>query len=166
MTQPFRDEYAAALDRAEQLARENEDLRIEVARMRRGPDSAAPAFPSPPPDSVKNRTLNRLEELSAELDAHPAQPGARVAEPGLQVRVAPEVAALAPIPQGGTGERAILDIQPAPGLDVQLVKLRDRLAIADARVKKLESERLRLYIALAVAGFAIVLVAILVGHAL
>jgi hypothetical protein len=33
-------------------------------------------------------------------------------------------------------------------------------------VKKLESERLRLYIALAVAGFAIVLVAILVGHAL
>ena len=80
MSQPFRDEYAAALDRAEQLAAENEDLRAEVARIRveRVADGAAaaapppPAPPPPPPDSLKRETLERLDALSHDLDAHPA----------------------------------------------------------------------------------------------
>jgi hypothetical protein len=133
-----------------------------------GPEAHLPAFPAPPPDSLKRRTLERLDELSANLDAQPAQPDVGVAEPGRQVRVASEVASLlAPAPHGDPGERAILDIPPArepERVDIHLKALRERLENADARVKKLESERRRLYFALAIALLGLVFVAILVGQ--
>jgi hypothetical protein len=97
VSQPFRDDFAAALDKAAVLERENEELRDELARLR-GHPSTPPARaerPSPPkpeeppppvspPDSLEVKTLDRLERLSQEIDAH-----ARETEPVPSEREAP-----------------------------------------------------------------------------
>ena len=70
MTAPFRDVYAAALDRAAGLAEENEELRDEVARLRgAAPDVERAPSPEPEsPDLLTRQTLDRLEKLSEDLE--------------------------------------------------------------------------------------------------
>jgi hypothetical protein len=86
--EPFRDGLEAALERAERLADENEDLRDEVERLKH--DAAAPpvkpanAAAVPPPDSQGERILHMLDDLAKERDSKP------------EVRIAEQLAPLAP----------------------------------------------------------------------
>ena len=106
MDDPFRDPYAAAVDRADLLARENDDLRAELARLRgqprEKPPERAPEPPQPPPDSLKRRTLDRLEQLSEEIDHHQAVVAPPAPEPERNVapsKLAPAAPPPAPLAQ-------------------------------------------------------------------
>jgi cell division septum initiation protein DivIVA len=76
VAEPFRDGLEAAMERAERLADENEDLRDEVERLKH--DAAyAPLMPAPttaataPPDGQEERILHLLDDLAKERDDKP-----------------------------------------------------------------------------------------------
>jgi hypothetical protein len=146
MAQPFRDEYAAAVDRAEQLARENDELREEVARIRAGGAGSGASGETEPLDALKARTLQRLEDLSRQIQGD---------EPPAQVRVDASVteAPMLPVvvdparhpPNTPSAERA----PTAPQHPLVTVDPQVRALTAEDRVKALEAERARLYLMLA-----------------
>jgi hypothetical protein len=85
MSEPFRDDFAAALEKASILEEENRVLKDELARARGTPfaPSAIPPHvtrpqhsPSAPvqcaPDAAPDSALERLERLSREIDTHDA----------------------------------------------------------------------------------------------
>ena len=108
MTAPFRDDLAAALDHAEQLADENRRLREELERLRGKPStlpSEEPPQPPPaprpatesPPESMKERTLERLERLSHEIRrTRGASRAARAARPTPSSALSASPAAVGP----------------------------------------------------------------------
>jgi len=173
MSQPFRDEYAAALDRAEQLAAENEDLRAEVARIRvervvDGTAAAPPPPPAPPPDSLKRETLERLDALSHDLDAHPApiEPEADAAldeafaaighpKPAVEPRI--RIGPPPPAPQ------VVVPWVGPPSLTEQMPDARAAWTEMHAKLAKLEADnarlRLRLVLAIALGVIATIVVA-------
>jgi hypothetical protein len=91
VSDPFRDEYAAALARADRLAGENQELREQLAQAT-GEEMPQPSStiassaaraqpPAPAPDLLTRQTLARLETLSQEIDEH-SVPGADGEAPG------------------------------------------------------------------------------------
>ncbi len=152
MAQPFRDEYAAALDRAEQLARENDELREEVARIRADGTAAGASGETEPLDVLKARTLQRLEDLSRQISGTEQPPRTRVdasvtEAPMLPLSPAHVVDAGADPASAPSPERA-----PAPAQHpLRTVDAQVRALAAEDRVKQLEAERARLYLMLAFA---------------
>jgi hypothetical protein len=73
VAEPFRDGLEAAMERAERLADENEDLREEVERLRH--DAAdAPTTNTPataPQDAQQERILHLLDDLAEERETKP-----------------------------------------------------------------------------------------------
>jgi hypothetical protein len=122
----FRDDLSAAIERAERLARENDELRSELQR-RRAQDPVEP--PPRPPDAMTRNTLERLERLSEEIDVH-AEPMAVAAPPSL-----PE-ARLESAP----------DARLQPNVDLVRAEIEEarRSPLAEARIQILEqAERVR-----------------------
>jgi hypothetical protein len=154
MSQPFRDEYAAALDRAEVLSRENDELREEVARIRADPGDPQPPGKGEPLDMQKARTLQRLEDLSQQISGQEA-PRIRVASsvteaPMLPVIVEAKAGPIAPSPDR---LRAVEAEDPLGNVRPEL-----RALMAVQRVKELEAEVARLYL---VCAFAVLSAGIL-----
>jgi hypothetical protein len=158
MSDPFRDDLAAALDRASLLADENRSLREEVTRLQgsapspRVVDPLTPpaATPAPaivsPPDSMKDRALERLERLSHEIDVHAertephpeAAPRApRLVEPTPPVWRAPPPPVPRPLdlpaPSRDVTEGQRTDYPAYPALSAENASLRVALAKAKLR---------------------------------
>jgi hypothetical protein len=149
VSQPFRDEYAAALDRAEQLARENEDLRREVARVRVSTEGQpAPLPPAGPPDSLKERTLERLDELSTQIDAHAQEAAPAAAASSFRAAASASEAASPAVPVTRVAA-PMLPLTPNSGPPVSLLnaeppapeawRLRTQLRDAEARAGEAEA---------------------------
>jgi hypothetical protein len=135
MSDPFRDAYAAAIDRADLLARENEDLRAELALLRGAPPREAPPVGEkamPPPNSLGQLTLDRLERLSKDIDAHQPSPvpAPRPPDPPrADIELAP------PLRRPGAADVA-KDMDRA-----DVVELRAALAQAELRIETLLREQ-------------------------
>ena len=138
----FRNDYAAAVDRAEHLAEENEELRAEVARLRGAspevePVPALEAEPIEPADQLARQTLDRLEQFSAQLEKRlsDAPPSASEGMPRRSVKRVEE------LPVERTDAPRPLDVPAAlhvPDVTSELARLRDeniRLAAALSRAQ-------------------------------
>jgi hypothetical protein len=130
VAEPFRDGLEAALERAERLADENEDLRDELERVKHAahdvsgaqtaPGAVSKGAVEPPPDSQAKRIFTLLDKLAEERDSQP------------------DVEPVIPPPEGSEPETT-----PAIATRVAKPIVHDRELVASNRVLSPTSKKVR-----------------------